>query len=327
MIELTVGGTSLGKARFVTDPIWETVASVAALRRPASRAMHRRLADLRLHARPEDIQLLTEVCGDPEWLPDFVTPVPQPRPGREPLEHLRSIASVDPARAEADLEDLRIAQPDSVAAAMDADELVVAVGAALVRYWEAVLAPLWKRLDAIGQADIAHRSLLTATDGLGVTIDGLHERLAWEDESIRITCSPNVNIDTAQGIWLVPSVFRWPGLMVQFGCEVPVISYPARGAGQLWERNVERPAGLDRLLGSTRARVLADADLPVTTTDLAASIGCAKATVSEHLTALSDAGLMQSWRHGRQVFYERTTLGDGLLTAAGLEPVMTPAPR
>lgn len=327
MIELSVEGAGLGRARFVTDPLWEAVASLAALNQPTGRTVHRRLAELRRQVDPHDLRLLTDVCGDHEWLPDFVTPQPDPSQSSEPLDQIRRIVDIaDMDVAAADLAELSERRTDSAVASMAADEVVRAVADALARYWTIVLAPLWARIEVIDQADIAHRSMRAATHGLAPTIDGLHERLDWHDDRIRIACSPSARTDVGQGIWLVPSVFRWPGLIVQFGTAVPVISYPARGAARLWDREAPRPPGLDRLLGVTRARVLAEADLPSTTTALADTIGCAKATVSEHLAALSDAGLLHSWRDGRQVFYERTPLGDGLLSA-GTDEVTSPAPR
>ncbi|MZE77244.1 ArsR family transcriptional regulator, partial [Streptomyces sp. SID5475] len=51
------------------------------------------------------------------------------------------------------------------------------------------------------------------------------------------------------------------------------------------------------------------------TTGLARRLGLAPSSVSAHLSALRDAGLLTSHRYGHQVLYERTPLGIAL--AAG----------
>ncbi|HCA87527.1 MAG TPA: transcriptional regulator, partial [Streptomyces sp.] len=61
--------------------------------------------------------------------------------------------------------------------------------------------------------------------------------------------------------------------------------------------------------------VLTAVDEPATTTGLALRLGLAPSSVSAHLSALRDAGLLASRRCGHEVLYERTPLGIAL--AAG----------
>jgi DNA-binding transcriptional ArsR family regulator len=51
---------------------------------------------------------------------------------------------------------------------------------------------------------------------------------------------------------------------------------------------------------------------PTTTTRLARALKLSPGTVSAHLGALVQAGLLQANRHGREVYYERTSLGHRL---------------
>jgi DNA-binding transcriptional ArsR family regulator len=55
--------------------------------------------------------------------------------------------------------------------------------------------------------------------------------------------------------------------------------------------------------------------VPAATTELARRCGLAAGTVSHHLTALRDAGLVAGRRSGRAVLYARTPLGDALAGA------------
>jgi DNA-binding transcriptional ArsR family regulator len=92
--------------------------------------------------------------------------------------------------------------------------------------------------------------------------------------------------------------------------------YPARGVGTLWEPgHVVAPEALGQLLGSRRAAVLSALTSPVSTTELARSLGLSAASVSQHLAVLRDAGLVNGHRVGRVVLYMRSPTGESL--AAG----------
>ena len=95
----------------------------------------------------------------------------------------------------------------------------------------------------------------------------------------------------------------------------PTLIYPARGIATLWEDARPAPDGLARLLGATRAAVLADLAAPRSTTELAERLRISPANASHHLTALRDAGLATGRREGRAVLYVRTPLGDALVAA------------
>ena len=71
---------------------------------------------------------------------------------------------------------------------------------------------------------------------------------------------------------------------------------------------------LARLIGGSRATMLADLAAPRSTTELAERLSLSPATVSHHITALRDAGLATARREGRSVLYARTPLGDALAT-------------
>ena len=68
-----------------------------------------------------------------------------------------------------------------------------------------------------------------------------------------------------------------------------------------------------RVVGRTRARVLAAVRNPQTTVQVATRIGCATSTASEHLTDLHRAGLVVRRREGRYVYYELSERGRHLL--------------
>jgi hypothetical protein len=119
-----------------------------------------------------------------------------------------------------------------------------------------------------------------------------------------------------RGLLLIPSVYLWPHVAAIVEPPwLPTIIYPAAGIAGLWQSPAPPPDALARLLGPTRARILAYLDQPWSTTALAASLRLSMAGVSAHVVTLRDAGLLSANRHGHEVRYHRTDLGSALLSA------------
>jgi DNA-binding transcriptional ArsR family regulator len=116
-----------------------------------------------------------------------------------------------------------------------------------------------------------------------------------------------------RGLLLMPSAFAAtrPSVIDRPPWQ-PTVIYPARGIATLWEDAPPAPDGLARLLGATRAALLADLGAPRSTTELAGRLALSPATASHHLAALRDAGLVTGRREGRAVLYVRTPLGEAL---------------
>ncbi|MGJ9403388.1 ArsR/SmtB family transcription factor [Arthrobacter sp. KK5.5] len=95
--------------------------------------------------------------------------------------------------------------------------------------------------------------------------------------------------DPGQGLILVPNAFIWPNTRV----------LNARPVAQL--------------PGLPRAQILAQLDVPMTTTQLACALDLAAGTVSGHLKNMAAGGLASSLRSGREVFYQRADIGEALI--------------
>lgn len=196
---------------------------------------------------------------------------------------------LDSEVAERDLAVLRAKSSPPACADLDPRAFQFAVADALVAYWDAVLAPLWDRARLATEADITHHAQAVGREGLAAAMNDLHERVSFEDSVIRVECEPKVAVEADGRVWLVPSVFRWPGFAVQYETARPVICYAARGAGRVWSGGAKPSDAATDLLGSGRARVLAAVGLPTSTTEVAEALELAKGTVSEHLTTLAAA--------------------------------------
>jgi DNA-binding transcriptional ArsR family regulator len=117
---------------------------------------------------------------------------------------------------------------------------------------------------------------------------------------------------------LIPSAFTGPGPLTRvMPPDPPQLAYPARGIGTLWEsRPVARADAIAAVLGRTRTLLLAELEVPASTTELARRIGLSPAGVSQYLTAMRDAGLVSAHRAGRSVLYARTSVAESLLATA-----------
>jgi DNA-binding transcriptional ArsR family regulator len=73
---------------------------------------------------------------------------------------------------------------------------------------------------------------------------------------------------------------------------------------------------LGDVLGHTRATLLGQLDLPMTTTQLATLLSLTAPTVNAHLKLLQAAGLVSARRDGRSILYVRTDLGERLLAGS-----------
>lgn len=79
------------------------------------------------------------------------------------------------------------------------------------------------------------------------------------------------------------------------------------------------------LLGRARAAVLQATAAGVTTTEAARRAGVTPATATHHTTALRDAGLITSHRHGNTVVHTLTLMGATMLSKNQRHPLQASA--
>ncbi|MEV4837165.1 winged helix-turn-helix domain-containing protein [Nonomuraea sp. NPDC049486] len=182
--------------------------------------------------------------------------------------------------------------------------------------WTEIVSREWPHFQAILERDVVHRAGRLAAYGWAAALDGLSEQVRWNgDGHIEIAMGTQDEWYRlgGKGLLFLPSAFignlgayleeAWPSALV----------YPARGIAAGRRR---AGAGLARLIGRTRARVLEELAAPATTTHLAALLGQSLGTTGGHLAALREAGLISGTRTGRSVLYARTPLGDALVAGA-----------
>jgi DNA-binding transcriptional ArsR family regulator len=310
--------------RFAHSPIHELVASLVVVQDPSRRPMFDGWLS---SVRPRlggglRLDLLTALTPPGHYLPGFLFPAPTaPRPAL--ADELAAVATSPPAMVRAELDTLYDGRAlPSVLRPLHADPAaqLPTVAEALRRYWEVAVLPVWPRLQAVCALDLTYRMERFAEGGLARVLADLHPELAMDSDRLRIDkphhCHQCFDLAGA-GIVVVPCAFAWPKLMVDCcGVDQPALVYPPRGVAELWEEpSAEEADPLVALVGRTRAVLLANLDLPRTTTQLASELGLSPPAVSQHLKILKDTALVTARRRGRMVLYQRTRTATALLEA------------
>ncbi|MFJ4776073.1 ArsR family transcriptional regulator [Streptomyces sp. NPDC088762] len=344
MISFELGVEDLAHTRFAVSPLGETMLSLRVLRDPGLSALHlpwRRSVLARLGGL--DTGLLMSLVADRLTLPDFLTP----RPTRfEPSfeEELAVVRRSPPGLVRRDL--LAAHAPDPLPAPLRAaagaeDAAVCALRDSLCellhRYWEIAVQPVWPQIRLVAEADMTYRARQLARGGARLLFADMHPQLTWEDDGSRGVLRIHRTIlgfhakASGRGLLLVPSVFAHKPAPPVGPEEPPHVLYPSRGVATLWGPEPapgparptdpsdpadpsapEAGSALVPLLGAPRARLLGMLAEPLATIELARRLRVTPSAVSQHLRVLHAAGLVTRARHGRQVLYRRSPLGDRL---------------
>ncbi|NEW74929.1 ArsR/SmtB family transcription factor [Streptomyces rhizosphaericus] len=323
-LHMQFGTDDLLRCRFAISPLCQTHEAVRTLRRTERHGYHlpwlRRVREALAGLDLSELWLLMPVRG---YTPDFLGPPPEVpyAPFEDELARMRA---TDPAAARRELALSLECTPGAAGSARgramleDPARAVQRLAEVTEAAWRALVEPDWPRLRALLEADIAYRSRQLAEGGLERLFADLRPALRWTDGTLTIRNSvvPAQTQDLdGRGVLLMPSVFVWPDVISGFVPPwQPTVIYPARGVGGLWrEPDAVAADALVRLLGASRAAILAGLEEPASTTALAARHRLAASSVSAHLAVLRGAGLLSSRRQGHQVLYERTPLGMALV--------------
>ncbi|GLZ62109.1 ArsR family transcriptional regulator [Micromonospora sp. NBRC 107095] len=323
--ELRFNVADVAGVRLAVSPVNETVMSMWALASPVHYAVHlpwidRARVTLRRPEVAARVRPLVELARPRCWLPDFLTPAA--RPNVEMAEQLEQIAATPPGVVVQDLLATTPRRPlGTFGRALLADPgglLPQLVDAVRVWYDEAI-APDWSRMQALLDADVTYRAAQLAENGAGRFFEQLHPSLRWLGDRVVSDDPFERDFDLrGRGLALNPTVFG--GRRVLWNLledSLPAGAYPVRAVGTLWEATAPPPGDpLARVVGPGRAVLLHRLDTAATTTDLARLTGMSAGNVSQHLTALHAAGLVNRSRQGRHVLYRNTEAAAVLLRAS-----------
>jgi DNA-binding transcriptional ArsR family regulator len=326
MVTIHLGATDLARTRFAFSPLWEAVAGFRAWQLGAP---HLAALDwssrLRTFAPRESWRWLRLVALAPSGrIPDFLAPPPPDPFSTFEAEAARLQAtSLSVVRAELREAYAGALPPGAPRTRHDCAAFLEGVGREIALFWRWTLAPLWPRLRGQLEAEVVYRSRILAFGGVTELFRGLHPAIQFQPRRaggvLRIRSDQRAERRAAgMGLLLVPSMFAWPDVYVVARQPWrPTLAYPARGVAEVWE--LSRPSGrmdagpLPALLGASRARMLQALQTPQTTTALSSMLRLSPATVSQHLSALHLAAVLDRARVGRHVYYVANALGQEML--------------
>ncbi|KAB8169851.1 helix-turn-helix domain-containing protein [Streptomyces sp. 3MP-14] len=310
-------GDDLGRVRLAAqaDPVWETVLSVHRLRDGQGEVVHgpwrRSLRASR--ALPESLRTLIPRRG---YFPDFLNPAESAWGWRAALEAVRATPR---RRLAAELGRL----PEGPGRARWLRGLADGEPAALERltddlerYHRVAVGghPVWSAVRTAVDADLAARARQLTLGGVDALLSGLRPALRWDPPVLEADYPVDREVELGgRGLLLIPSYFCWRApVMLADAALPPVLVYPvAHGPVVSADR-----AALGRLLGTTRARVLAcAAENGATTGELARRVGISLGSASQHARVLRESGLVHSVRRGNEVLHTLTPAGRTLLPA------------
>jgi DNA-binding transcriptional ArsR family regulator len=309
---LRLGPEALRASRFALSPLAETLSRLIVL--------HRELDDGRPGA--DAAALHGWLAGDPfaagllrlvsatKYLPDFVA-IPPTSMGTRLRDELAAMSAVPDGAARATLAGARRFAWRTVPAGWDdVDGIAGRAAAVFARGWRQFVEPDWPRRRAILERDIRHRAGVLAVSGWREVVDGIANKVHWVGhDAIRFSTQTYPDrVAGEDGIVFVPHT----GTAGRWTCEAPPrfgLVYPARG---VLAPTTAAAGGVAALIGDGRARILRELRDPATPSQLAALLGVSLGTVSGHLAALRDAGVVVGRRSGRAVYYEHTDLGRAL---------------
>lgn len=319
MISFRLSVEDLANTRFAISPLMETVCSLWALRDPGRYALHLPwLRSVRPGLDALDTRLLMSLVGPTRALPDFLTPRPTV-----------FAPDIDDELATAAATPLDVVRRDLVAThAPDGlpnqlteplAELVADLCDLLRRYWEVAIAPVWRQIRLLLEADMTYRARQLATGGARLLFADLHPNVRWQDGTLHIDKMigrHNVAV-SGRGLLLLPSLFAYKPVPPLDAGEPPWLAYPCRGVATLWATPPRPdPSALTGLIGTARTGLLTLLDEPLATSEIARRLKVTPSAVSQHLRVLHATGLVTRTRAGRNVLYHRSPLGNQLLDGA-----------
>lgn len=305
------------------DPLWETVLSLQMLRARYGAVVFDRwrrvvrdalrnigLADVVKH-------VLFPLAPNASYFPDFLTP-PEGLLGLD--AGIEAVLATPRHRIAYELGRLEFPHgPTPVTARLVAGErsALAQLSDALDAYYRTALAPYWDQMRSGAEIDHAQRSQLQRAGGTGTMLAGFWPTMYWQPPILEMPYPVCRDLHlNGRGLVLIPSYFCWHHpIALADPALPPTLVYPLRPTAEFLRLQpavtVHRP--LARLIGSSRARVLAAAGHGATTSELARRAGVSPTTASQHAAVLRHSGLITSRRRANAMIHVLTPLGVALI--------------
>jgi DNA-binding HxlR family transcriptional regulator len=197
----------------------------------------------------------------------------------------------------------------------------------LREYWQRTLAHHWQRMMSVLENDMLHHSRVLTLHGMEALFPEIDSILEYQSGTVifnhdRKYCEmakKHGHVDrefqlNSNSLHLVPVIFGANAVYHQLHEPwQPMILYTARGAA-LWNYETPEPSeALEMTLGGGKARLILALESPLSSGEIARKLSLTAGAVSQQLTKLHQAGLVESHRSGKHVFYRLSERGRKLV--------------
>jgi DNA-binding transcriptional ArsR family regulator len=322
----------VAQLRLASSPLLELVMSFRALINPEFDSLYRNWIEMtRQIVDVADYPLMSAMIAPSGSIPDFMTPTPTQVQLDIEVEFER-VLKTPPDVVRRDIEMLInghgpycIFEDEPLGsnatrqqAMMYPHEFVPCLVEEMRDYWQRALAQHWSRMIAVLENDILYRSRHLTVNGIETMVNNLMPSISYIPGQIKVAkCLPKRSYSLSfeeEGLQLVPVIFSGNHVYHQITPEWKrMIIYTARGAG-LWQYELPRPSeALELTLGIGKARLLVALQSPLNTGELAHKLILTAGAVSQQLKNLQQAGLVESFRSGKNVYHRLTLRGEKLM--------------
>ncbi|MGW6691573.1 ArsR/SmtB family transcription factor [Streptomyces sp. NPDC054961] len=298
--------------RIAVSPLWELLGGVVLVTRsgPDAPWPYRAWARRAHGVLTPRLRAVARLTGPEGRVPAFLSPAfPSPAVTSRTVTVADELDEVRRTPPEAVRDELTrgyrgAAELPEIAALMRAPETELpALAEELDAFWTAAVEQHWPRIARSLEEEVLFRSRTLAMSGGPALLHELELPAEHTAGAPRLTVVPAMLSDG-------------PHLWSRHADDRTVVSFKARGVGVLGTLERERdgcePRHGDRmaiLLGRGRASIVRELCVPTTTSALAEELGLAASTVSQHLSALVSAGVVQRHRVGTRVLYQLNDWG------------------
>ncbi|WP_344239613.1 helix-turn-helix domain-containing protein [Kribbella hippodromi] len=254
--------------------------------------------------------------------PDFITPTLD-EPGIE--AHFESVLALPPATLRADLTRTyrRLEHPPRWVRGVYGHGRPTSIVNILQKSHPLVLdEQVWAEVQrevGLARSRLAEQLL---AGGLDALFGSLHCSVRWRWPTLEVAYPYDLDLRLdGRGLLIVPAYFNYGHPITLIDADrTPTLVCPAVSSdgGLLVESDRGRRESIGKLIGRTRAELLASIGCAASTSQLAQRLHVSPAAVSQHTRALREAGLISTVRTGQGVRHTITALGRALLLAAKL---------
>ncbi|MER7251437.1 winged helix-turn-helix domain-containing protein [Kribbella sp. NPDC000426] len=185
----------------------------------------------------------------------------------------------------------------------------------LERYHHTAVRPVWSAVRTGVEQARQRLTALLLNAGVEGMLSRLHTSIRWHAPVLEADYFTEQTLDLdGRGLLVVPSYFCFGAPVTFIDDELPpTLVLPIQPDDEPFDDTIADLDVLVRLLGPTRAKLLAGLESAASTSELAHRLGVSPGSISQHAKVLRESGLITTTRLGQSVDHTLTPLGRAVL--------------